>query len=103
MRIMSLCSQTGGSTERYEIELQKIFEKIRVLREQRELAVQQAKENEAETSEIQRITRLISSGNISFDEFNDVTVHHLIECIRVMKDKTIEILFKDGSTVCEKI
>ena len=103
MRIMSLCSQTGGSTEMHEAELQKIFEKIRVLREQRELAVQQAKENEAETSEIQRITRLISSGNISFDEFSDVTVHHLIECIRVMKDKTIEILFKDGSTVCEKI
>lgn len=38
---------------------------------------------------------LFKSGTVSFDEFDDVVVRRLVECIWVMADKRINVVLKD--------
>lgn len=88
---------TGGDPDRYEKEIVKIYEKVSVLRGQLKLAREQVDINETANKEVERFISLLKEyDGDSFSEYDDLAVHRLVECIRVMPDKKIIITLKGG-------
>ena len=53
--------------------------------------------------EIKRITEILENENFSFTEYDDFIVRRIVECIRVLSDKTIVIILKGGFEITETI
>ncbi len=96
-------SRTEGDTERYFSELEKLYAKIKSLREQLELVEIKAERNSNSNSEIKRITEILENENFSFTEYDDVVVRRIIDCIKVMSNRTILIILKGGFEITETI
>ncbi len=97
--LMEQEEKTGGDPDRYEKAIVSLYEKIGVLREQLNLAQKQAGVNETVNSEVDRFLKAIDEyGNEDFTEFNDIVIRRLVECIRVMPDRSIEVVLKGGMT-----
>lgn len=101
--LMELASSTEGNVERYEIEIEKTFAKIKVLREKLDIARETLAQNENSNIEIKRIAEILKKENFSFDEFDDNVIRRIVECIRVMSDKSLVVVLKGGVEVKEKI
>ena len=101
--LMELASSTEGNVERYEIEIEKTFAKIKVLREKLDIARETLAQNENSNIEIKRIAEILKKENFSFDEFDDNVIRRIVECIRVMGDKSLVVVLKGGVEVKEKI
>ena len=84
-------------------EQKKISEQMVVIREQLEMAKEKIASNEKINSEIENIKEYLSSSDICFTEYSDVTVRRLVEYIRVMKDNSIIIVLKGGIQIREPI
>lgn len=54
-------------------------------------------------SEINRLTDILKTSNFAIEEYDDLIVRRTIECIRVMCNKTIIIIFKGGFEMTESL
>ena len=95
--------ETAGDKTRYQQGIIEISNKIKALREQ--LAIANAKiENHGNTeTEVDRIMNSIKNEDFNFTEIDDNVVRRIIECIRVMGDKTIVIIIKGGYEIKQRI
>lgn len=100
---MTMLNKTSGDTERILDQIKNNFEQIKILREKLNIAKESMKSDETVNSEIERMEKMFTDANISFNEYDDVVVRRLIECIRVMKGNKIIVILKGGMQVEEKI
>lgn len=102
--LMEQEENTLGDPEQYEKEIVALYEKIGILREQLRLAKEQAAASESVQTEIERFMKTLQeySGD-SFTEYDDIVVRRLVECIKVMPDRTIEVILKGGMHGKEKV
>lgn len=101
--LMERASNTGGDTERYFSELEKLYAKNKSLREQLELVEVTAEKHSNASAEIKRITEILENENFSFVEYDDVIVRRIIDCIKVMSNRTILIILKGGFEITESL
>lgn len=94
---------TEGDRTKYFEEVQKIFLRVKELREQ--LDVLEAKSLSVDTgnSELNRITQILERSDFTIDQYDDLIVRRLIVCIKIMSNKTIRIIFKGGYEVTEAL
>lgn len=77
---------------------------IRILREQLHLAKEQTQNNAGIQAEIERFMITIQEYSVdSFTDYDDTIVRRLVECIKVMPDRTIEVILKGGIHGKEKV
>ena len=94
---------TEGDKNRYLDEVEKIFAKVKVLREQLEVLDVSIKSTEVNDYEKNRISQLLQNQGFDIVEYDDMLVRRLIECIKVMANKTIVVIFKGGFEVTESL
>ena len=100
---MELAVNSSGDGKRFQQEIKALSEQMVVIREQLEMAKERIASNEKINSEIENIKEYLSSSDICFTEYSDVTVRRLVEYIRVMKDNSIIIVLKGGIQIREPI
>ena len=100
---MELAVNSSGDGKRFQQEIKALSEQMVVIREQLEMAKEKIASNEKINSEIENIKEYLSSSDICFTEYSDVTVRRLVEYIRVMKDNSIIIVLKGGIQIREPI
>lgn len=100
---MELAANSSGDGKRFQQEIRSLSEQMVVIREQLEIAKERIASNEKINSEIENIKEYLSSSDICFTEYSDVTVRRLVEYIRVMKDNSIIIVLKGGIQIREPI
>ena len=93
---MDMAEKTEGEVERYEKEISAIFEKIKVLREQLNIAKAQAGRGDDMRLESQRIAEILGKEELNFNEYDDNIIRRIVECIKVMSDRTLVIILKGG-------
>ena len=101
MIMMSM--RTDGDTERFENAIKKLSDRICALREQLDLAKKQLSASDMVKGEIDRMKEALSRLDVTFSEYDDVTIRRLVECIRVMRGKRIVIILKGGLKIEEAI
>lgn len=101
--MMEKMSKTEGSTELYEKALGELFEQLVALRTQYEQAKAQAEQSETVNAEVQRILNLLHNTEISFTEYDDLTVRRLVECIQVCGKEKIIVTLKGGYQAEEEL
>ena len=94
---------TEGDKSRYLDEVEKIFTKVKVLREQLEVLEASVQSTEANNYEKNRISQLLQNHGFEITEYDDMLVRRLIECIKIMSNKTIVVIFKGGFEVTESL
>ena len=92
---------TEGDKSRYLDEVEKIFAKVKVLREQLEVLDASINSTEANFYEKNRISELLQNQGFDIVEYDDMLVRRLIECIKILANKTIVVIFKGGFEVIE--
>lgn len=100
---MTMLNKTSGDTKRILDQIKNNFEQIKILREKLNIAKESMKSDETVNSEIERMEKMFTDANISFNEYDDVVVRRLIECIRVMKGNKIIVILKGGMQVEENL
>ena len=93
---MQLSFKSSGNTDKYEAEIKKLYDKIKALREQLEIAKSQATKSDSVNREVARIVKLLQKTDADFTEYDDVVVRRLVECIRLVKDEKIIVILKGG-------
>lgn len=94
---------TEGDKSKYLDEVEKIFAKVKVLREQLELLEASMVKSSTSDFEKNRIEKIFENMNFEIVEYDDSLVRRLIECIKIMGDKTITIIFKGGIEIKESL
>lgn len=94
--MMERMSNTEENTELYEKALSELFEQLVALRSQYERAVAQSEQSESVNAEVQRITKLLQNTEISFTEYDDLTVRRLVDSIQVCGKEKIIVTLKGG-------
>ena len=94
--LMEMMGRTDGNTDKYLVEIETNFAKIKALRNELDILKNSEKISEEMNSEFKRILLMFQNTNVSFNEFDDVVVRRLVECIRVMKDRKIVVVLKGG-------
>lgn len=94
--LMTMMSSTGGDTDRFLLEIENNFKKIKILREQLQIANAYSASDAEADDKIKAIEKRLSDEEISFDEFDDIVVRRLVECIRVIKGEKIVVILKGG-------
>lgn len=94
--IMQLSFKSSGNTDKYEAEIKKLYDKIKALRGQLEIAKSQATKSDSVNREVARIVKLLQKTDADFTEYDDVVVRRLVECIRLVKDEKIIVILKGG-------
>ncbi len=93
--LMEQEEKTTGDPAKYEEEIIKQFEKIKILREQLLIAKEQAKTSSETNEEIDRFLKIVKSyDGSSFSSFDNITVRRLVECIKVNPNRSIEVVLK---------
>lgn len=93
---MRMVSTTTGDTEKHYELIQINFDRVRDLRQQIEIARGRAQTDAAVNDAVNRLTQLFDSENVSFEEFDDVIIRRLVECIRVMPKDRVILTTKGG-------
>ncbi len=106
-RMMKMVNETlasGGDIESRDAELKEIAKEIDQLTARIE-AIKQAAKSSSATGEarLREITQKIDSWEKAPIQYDDSIVRQLIECIKVYKDGTIEVIFGGGITVKEHL
>lgn len=102
-QIIMLMSNSTGNTEKYEEAIRKIYDEIRVLREELDLAKRMTAAKTDMTLEVQRLSEVFENESLDFKEYDDNVIRRIVECIRVMGDKSIIIILKGGFELRESI
>ena len=101
--MMDRAMNTEGGTEKYFSEIEKIYSKIKILREQLDILRIKVATPKETPAELKRITEIIENEELRFNEYDDIIVRRIVDCIRVMSDKSIIITLKGGIELIEKI
>ena len=101
--LMERAMKTEGDQERYFVEIEKLYAKIKALREQLELAQCYAPGTTSENAELKRISEIFENESFDFSEYDDLIIRRIVECIKVMHDRTIVIILKGGFEIREKL
>lgn len=101
--MMEKMSKTEGSTELYEKALSELFEQLVALRTQYEQARAQSEQSDSVNAEVQRILNILKTTEISFTEYDDLTVRRLVECIQVCGREKIIVTLKGGYQAEEEL
>ena len=101
--MMEKMSKTEGSTELYEKALSELFEQLVALRTQYEQARAQSEQSDSVNAEVQRILNILKTTEISFTEYDDLTVRRLVECIQVCGKEKIIVTLKGGYQAEEEL
>ena len=101
--MMEKMSKTEGSTELYEKALSELFEQLVALRTQYEQARAQSEQSESVNAEVQRILNILQNTEISFTEYDDLTVRRLVEYIQVCGKDKIIVTLKGGYQAEEEL
>ena len=102
-QMTKLASRTEGNSERYEVELKKMFDQLVALRGQLDLSKSQASQSDTVNAEVARIMEILKHTDMSFTEFDDVTVRRLIDCIQVCGNQKIIVTLKGGYQAEEEL
>ena len=102
-QMTELAARTEGDPERYEVELKKMFDQLVALRGQLDLAKGQASQSDTVNAEVARIMEILKHTDMSFTEFDDVTVRRLIDCIQVCGNQKIIVTLKGGYQAEEEL
>ncbi|MBR0232479.1 MAG: recombinase family protein [Synergistaceae bacterium] len=94
--LMDMALKTGGNSERYQAEIKKIFEQTAAIRSQIEYTKAKSSTDEKVTSEVRRIMDIIQNTDISFNEYDDITIRRLVDCIQANKGTEISVTLKGG-------
>ena len=94
---------TEGDKSKYLDEVEKIFAKVKILREQLELLEASTVESGTSDFEKNKISEIFENMNFEIVEYDDLLVRRLIECIKIMGDKTVTIIFKGGLEIKESL
>ena len=100
---MMKAATTEGDKSKYLEEVEKIFAKVKVLREQLEVLEATSSNANESSSKINRLTDILKASDFAIEEYDDLIVRRTIECIRVMSNKTIVIIFKGGFEMTESL
>lgn len=90
------CSKTEGDVSRFLEGIGQLNQQLVVLREQLAQAKKQSSACEAMTADVERIKKMLSDDTIRFDEYDDMYVRSLVDCIKVNTDDTLTIVIKGG-------
>lgn len=101
--LMLLATNTEGDTEKYEDGIAEIYDKIKALREQLEVAKIKASQSSDINLEMKRIIELFEKESFVLDRFDDLIIRRIVECIKVMGDKTIVVILKGGFEITEEL
>ena len=101
--LMERAMRTGGDQEKYFTEVEKLYEKVKILREQLELVQLSSTQQSKGSAELNRIIDLLEKETFDFSEYDDMIIRRIVECIKVMHDKTIVIILKGGFEITEAI
>ena len=96
-RVMMLHLTSGGNAEKYEAEIAKMYEQIKILREKLAEA-KELSDTTAGAKESELIERELSSIS-GFESFDDLIVRKCVSCIKVNSDSTITVCLKTGDTL----
>ena len=102
-QMTELAAMTEGDPEKYEKELKKMFDQLVVLRGQLDLAKTQASQNDSVNAEVDRIMNILKQTDMSFSEYDDVTVRRLVECIQVCGNEKIIVTIRGGYQAEEEL
>ena len=69
---------------------------MKTLREKLQIAKISAESDKTINSELERLEKMFTDTDVSFNEYDDVIVRRLIECIRVLKENRIIVVLKGG-------
>lgn len=94
---------TEGDKTKYLDEVEKIFSKVKILREQLEMLEASTIESKSISSEKEKVAELFKKIDFNNLEYDDLLARRLIECIKIMGDKTIIIIFKGGMEIKESL
>ncbi|MGN0463838.1 MAG: recombinase family protein [Acutalibacteraceae bacterium] len=100
---MMKAATTEGDKSKYYDEVERIFSKVKALREQLEIIEASSSKEKSNSSEMNRISNIFENTDFTLSEYDDLIVRRLIECIRVMSDKRIVIIFKGGYEITESL
>lgn len=101
--LMELMGSTSGDTDRFLNEIKNNFEQVKILQEKLQIAKISAEADLTINSEFERLEKMFADTDVSFNEYDDVIVRRLIECIRVLKENKIIVILKGGFQVEEYI
>ena len=101
--LMDRASSTEGDRERYFIEIEKLYDKIKALRQQLKTLQINVNVQKSTDIEVKKIAEILENEDFSFTEFDDTVIRRIVECIRVMGDKSIVVVLKGGFEVTETI
>mgnify|MGYP000243727426 CR=1 FL=1 len=101
--LMTNAISTGGDKERYFEEIEKIYSKIKALREKFDSLQSIVVETPECNKEIKRITEFLENEAFEMKEYDDTIIRRIVDCIKVMSDKTIVIILKGGFEITEKL
>ena len=98
---VEMAYKTTGDKERFLSATKQIYEKIAVLREQLDLAKKQMNNQNNIANEVERLFSIFKSESLNFEEFDEITIRRLVECVRVAPDRSITVILKGGMQVTD--
>lgn len=101
--LMELMGSTSGDTDRFLNEIKNNFEQVKLLREKLQIAKISAESDLTINSELERLEKMFADTDVSFNEYDDVIVRRLIECIRVVKGSKVTVVLKGGLQIEESL
>lgn len=96
-------STTQGDKNKYLEVINIKNSELAVLREQLALAKEQMNNDEYTRQEIEKLEQALASCDMIQTVFSDSQIRLLVECIRVNKNNTIDIVLKGGFSITEKL
>ena len=96
-------STTQGDKNKYLEVINIKNSELAVLREQLALAKEQMNNDEYTRLEIEKLEQALASCDMIQTVFSDSQIRLLVECIRVNKNNTIDIVLKGGFSITEKL
>lgn len=94
---------TGGDKERYFEGIEKVYSRIKALREKLDSLQSTVVERLECNKEIKRIAEFLENEAFEMKEYDDTIIRRIVDCIKVMSDKTIVIILKGGFEITEKL
>lgn len=100
-KLMEMMNKSGADPEKFMCEIKKTFDQIAILRDKLEVAKQSVSNNDTIKSEMNSIMSMFGEQTSSFEEFDDIVIRRIVECVRVMKNRKIVVVLKGGLTAEE--
>ena len=94
---------SSGDKSRYNSEIINLTKQIQHLREQLEIEKEKVTMNEVLNIEVERIKNILADYKNHVLQYDELMVRTLIEHIRVMPYKTLELILKGGIEIEQKI